>query len=60
MVESFIRQLRELDGVIKEFDDELWCGLADSMTIVSKKKAVVRFRGGMEAEVRKNLGHKRK
>ena len=58
--EGFIRRLRELDGVIEEFDEDFWCGLADSVTVVSKNKAVVRFRGGMEVEVRKNLGHKRK
>ena len=34
--------------------------LADSITVVSKNKVVVRFRGGMEVEVRKNLGHKRR
>lgn len=42
---------QEMDDSISEFDDSVWGGAVESMTIQEKGKAVVRFKGGIEIEV---------
>ena len=39
-----------MDDSISEFDDSVWGGAVESMTIQEKGKAVVRFKGGIEIE----------
>ena len=38
-------------GLITEFDESLWAGLVDSMTVHSKDRIVFRLTCGMEIEV---------
>ncbi len=48
---NFIEMLQEMDGCITEFEDRLWAGTVESMTIHEKGKATVRFKGGIEIDV---------
>ena len=42
---------KELPELITEFDESLWAGLVDSMTVHSKDRIVFRLTCGMEIEV---------
>ena len=44
----FIKELKKQQGLVTEFDENLWCSLVESMTVYSKEKIVVRFKNGME------------
>lgn len=44
----FLKELEKV-GVVEQFDDDLFLGLADSIQ-VSREKAVVRFKDGTEVE----------
>ena len=45
---TFISELKKQDGVISEFDEDLWCSLVDYVTIGRKKEIKVTFRDGTE------------
>ena len=53
IIGNFIRILEELDGEITEFQDRLWAGTVESMTIHGKDKATVTFKGGIDIRVNK-------
>ena len=44
----FIKELKKQQGLVTEFDENLWCSLVETMTVYSKDKIVVRFKNGME------------
>ncbi|MBQ2176658.1 MAG: recombinase family protein, partial [Alphaproteobacteria bacterium] len=44
----FIKELKKQQGLVTEFDENLWCSLVESMTVYSKEKIVVRFKNGTE------------
>ena len=48
---NFISMLQEMDGCITDFEDRLWAGAVESMTIHEKGKATVTFKGGIKVEV---------
>lgn len=50
-VKGMIETLRSMDGVGSEFDEALWCGMAESMTVYADGKVTVRFKGGAEVSV---------
>lgn len=47
MVESFIDSLRKQDGLISEFDEQLWYGLVDYAAVYSKDDVRFAFINGM-------------
>lgn len=51
-VAAFIERLREMDSVSDEFDEDLWCGMVDTMTVQKDGSATVRFKGGAEIIVK--------
>ena len=51
MIEQFIENVKELSELITEFDESLWAGLVDSMTVHSKDRIVFRLTCGVEIGV---------
>ena len=49
-IERFIETVKDLPELITEFDESLWAGLVDSMTVHSKDRIVFRLTCGMEIE----------
>ena len=47
-IERFIDSVKDLPELITEFDENLWAGLVDSMTVHSKDRIVFRLTCGME------------
>ena len=47
-IERFIESVKDLPELITEFDESLWAGLVDSMTVHSKDRIVFRLTCGME------------
>ena len=50
-IERFIESVKDLPELITEFDESLWAGLVDSMTVHNKDRIVFRLTCGMEIEV---------
>ena len=50
-IERFIESAKDLPELITEFDESLWAGLVDSMTVYSKDRILFRLTCGMEIEV---------
>ena len=50
-LERFIESIKDLPELITEFDESLWAGLVDSMTVHSKDRIVFRLTCGMEIEI---------
>ena len=52
-----IDKIRELGKIGKngngelEFDEQLWCGILDHVTVYSKDKIIFTFIGGIEVQV---------
>ena len=49
-IERFIESVKDLPELITEFDESLWAGLVDSITVHSKDRIVFRLTCGMEME----------
>ena len=49
-IERFIESVKDLPELITEFDESLWTGLVDSMTVHSKDRIVWKLTCGMEIE----------
>ena len=49
-IERFIESVKGLPELITEFDESLWAGLVDSMTVHGKDRIVFRLMCGMEME----------
>ena len=50
-IERFIESVKDLPELITGFDESLWAGLVDSMTVYTKDRIVFRLTCGMEIEV---------
>ena len=48
IIENFIRKLKEQNGQISEFSDNLWCGLLDYVTAYTDGRLIFRFKNGSE------------
>ena len=49
-LESFIKTLKEQDGIIKEFDVSLWGSMVECVTVGRDKKMAITFRDGTEID----------
>ena len=49
-IERFIESVKDLPELITEFDESLWAGLVDSMTVYAKDRIVFRLTCGVEIE----------
>ncbi len=49
-IERYIESMKDLPQLITEFDESLWVGLVDSMTVHSKDRIVFLLTRGMEIE----------
>lgn len=47
----FIEKVSSFDKTFQEFTEELWLGLADTITVKDKKNYLVRFKNGVEIPV---------
>ena len=50
-IERFIDSVKGLPELITEFDESLWAGLVDSLTVHSKDRITFTLTCGMEIEV---------
>ena len=50
-IERFIESVKDLPELITGFDESLWAGLVDSMTVHSKDRIVFRLTCGMEIDL---------
>lgn len=50
IIENFIRKLKEQNGQISEFSENLWCGLLDYVTAYTDGRLVFRFKNGSAFE----------
>ncbi len=48
IIGHFIDLLRDMNETVTEFDENLWGGMAESITIRSKENITVTFNGGYE------------
>lgn len=51
-VTAFVERLREMDSVSDEFDEDLWYGMVDTITVHKDGSAAVWFKGGAEINVK--------
>ena len=49
-IERFIESVKDLPELITGFDESLWAGLVDSMTLYSKDRIVFRLTCGMDMD----------
>ena len=49
-LDDFIHWVEGFDGVITEFDENLWSSLVDHVTVMKDKKVIFTFKGGTEIE----------
>ena len=49
-LEQFKKQLLSQDGIIEEFDSDLWGAMVEYVTVKTDKSVVVTFRDGTEIE----------
>ena len=49
-IERFIDSVKSLPELITEFDESLWAGLVDSLTVHGKDRIVFQLTCGMEIE----------
>lgn len=47
-IEEFLKVLREQDGLVTDFQTNLWCGLVDFMTVYSADDVRITFKNGTE------------
>ena len=50
IIENFIKKLKEHNGQISEFSENIWCGLLDYVTAYADGRLVFRFKNGSEFE----------
>ena len=48
VLDNFIHTLRGIGDMVTEFDDSLWAGLVESVTVYGKEEATFLFKGGTE------------
>ena len=49
----FIKQFRSMEKPIEEFNEDLWCGMLETIIVRSKDEIIVVFKGGYEINVSK-------
>ena len=47
-LDEFIKALKSHDGVLTEFNEELWGSMLDHITVGKGKELIVRFKDGTE------------
>lgn len=47
---AFVKALRELDGIIEDFDESLWGCMVEHITVGRNKEMTVTFRDGTEIQ----------
>ena len=50
-IDGFIEKISNLEAGNSEFDENLWAGIVDYLTVYTKEKVVITFVGGIEIEV---------
>lgn len=51
MLENFIKTLDGIEGVITEFDEDLWSGLVDYILVKDIERYAVVFKNGMAIDI---------
>lgn len=54
MTEQFLAELAKQEGVVMEFDEDLWYALVDFVTVFNKEDVRFTFKDGTEIKVVKN------
>lgn len=56
-ISRFLTDLKRLDGLLAEFDEELWYATVDTMTVRLECEAIVTFKNGTEIKVQGQEAH---
>ncbi len=56
-ISRFLTDLKRLDGLLAEFDEELWYATVDTMTVRLEREAIVTFKNGTEIKVQGQEAH---
>ena len=48
IIENFLKKIKEQNGQISEFSENLWCGLLDYVTAYTDGRLIFRFKNGSE------------
>lgn len=48
IIENFIKMIKKMDGLVETFDEWLWGGMVEYVTVFNKKKVVFSFKGNIE------------
>ena len=59
VLDNFIHTLRGIGEMVMEFDDSLWAGLVESVTVYGKEEATFLFKGGTEIKISKERERER-
>ena len=51
VIHNFIQTLRDIGDVVTEFDESLWAGLVENVTVYGKERVTFLFKGGTEIKI---------
>lgn len=51
IIGNFIKTIKKMDRIVETFDEGLWGGTVEYVTIINRKKVVLTFKGGIEITV---------
>lgn len=51
IIGSFVKTIKKMDGMVETFDEGLWGGMIEYVTVFNKKKVTFTFKGGIEITV---------
>ena len=52
-ISQFLADLKQRDGIVETFDEELWYAIVDSVTVDSAGNLTFSFKNGMEIKVQR-------
>lgn len=53
IIGNFIKTIKKMDGMVGTFDEGLWGGMVEYVTIFNKKKVIFTFKGNIEIKIEK-------
>lgn len=52
-IQMFMERMGQYDGLVTEFDEELWYSTVDMVTVFEDKRMVFTFRDGTQVTIKK-------
>ena len=54
-IQMFIEEIGRCDGLVADFDEELWYSTVDSVTVYEDKKMTFTFRDGRQVDIDRKM-----